>query len=704
MNEEMTLEVLISRYLNGDAESAELQQLRDRAAASPSIARAVFRQAMVEQELADFFASGSADLKVIEPEKKAPAFRISRWIPLAAAAALVGAAGIWWFSGQKPSGESSRVLAHVTQQQGVVYVQRGQNLWVPIKTGDELREGMRIRTDATAIARFKYDGDGSWVEMDPGTEVLCVRPGNLDLSNGRILADIARQPADKPFCMTTVHGRVVIVGTRLRLEAADAFSLLVMESGRALVEPASQSTAVFVQDGQFLKYSGNDVPQVKPNRELKYRDGRILFRDDFENGLANWKFMTFTYKPRDEGGYNRVAPQPDEPVKGTHYDIRETTRNEKQTRVMSLDPLSDGRGVAAFCQWSEMGKAYVVEYSWRADLCPPPVQDRLQNDIPVSGTGAFKLESGSPNDGMLEDLVAQRNNAERWDKRRIEIISYRDAEGLPWLLVRDFRGDKPCFVGRTAKGTNFIEQLRIGVAGMRLFIDDYTVKELVPEVSPSAAAMWTKPETKFLKSWTFDSRSQAENFPVVQGSWHWERGADGTGRMALDAGVQSAVFVLPCQTPQRPFLLDIKTSIPAGSRSVLGAAWVGSDAFLPHRKWYSTKKNLTLTEAENGYHAMLFFIGRHVFAAYPVDNEIVGIQEYDKEYPSDRILGQIYSNMFLTGIEMRELEENEVNRFRALLDAKLAELKAQGTVFKSQPGMKIQIPNTPVQETAELKK
>jgi len=63
--------------------------------------------------------------------------------------------------------------------------------------------------------------------------------------------------------------------------------------------------------------------------------------------------------------------------------------------------------------------------------------------------------------------------------------------------------------------------------------------------------------------------------------------------------------------------------------------------------------------------------------------------EFEQEYPSDTVVVQIYEDLFLRGIDMRELSPEEARKCQGLLDEKLAELKAQGAVFKNHPGISI---------------
>jgi len=489
MNEDTAGDVLISRYVNGESTDAEREELRERLARDPAFARLIFRQAFREQELRDFYDAGA--FKTGRPVERRRAFRLGRWIPLAAAAAVLVAIGIWRFAGDRGADvRPGPAVARVAEHRGEVKELRADGTWTNAKNGAAVHAGMSMRIGAGSAAKLRYEGEDTWVEAQENTEIECRRSETggheIYLRNGCLLAEVAAQPDDRPFRLVTAHGRVTVVGTRLRLAARGAKTRLVMEEGKARVESRSSSAALIVEDGRFVEFSNEGVDRVRPNRDLTFGDGKNLFFDDFEHGLAQWTFSAFAYRKSDTAGVNRIIPLAERPVEGTQFDDVEVVRNGRQTRVMELDSTvgGEGAGVAAFCRWSEPGRSYVIEYAWRADLVPAPVQSRMQNDIPIVGVGGFKVESGDPRDEtlMLADLLAQGRDGKRWDRRRIEIVHYRDAEGRPSLVLREFRGRNQGFVGSLVKGPTFAQQLRIGVSGMRIWVDDYTVKELVPEM------------------------------------------------------------------------------------------------------------------------------------------------------------------------------------------------------------------------------
>ena len=102
MNKDTAMDILISRYVNGESTDEELQKIRDRLARDTSFARVIYRQAFREQELRDFYAAGVGESAL--PADGGGGFRIGRWIPLAAAAAVLVAVGIWRLAGDRGAG------------------------------------------------------------------------------------------------------------------------------------------------------------------------------------------------------------------------------------------------------------------------------------------------------------------------------------------------------------------------------------------------------------------------------------------------------------------------------------------------------------------------------------------------------------------------------------------------------------------------
>lgn len=210
---------------------------------------------------------------------------------------------------------------------------------------------------------------------------------------------------------------------------------------------------------------------------------------------------------------------------------------------------------------------------------------------------------------------------------------------------------------------------------------------VVPTSASAGKQVESVPIGKFHRRWTFDAKTLADDFTLIQGGWHWERGADGEGCMVQDSKDGDAVFVLPCRVPRKPFVLTCVGRI--SSNQSLGASWIDGDKVLKYKRW---KNRDPEPHVKRSLHTdRLFFIGRHIFSVSSAGDDVRGIAENQLEYPSDQIVVQIIDKP-LRELELRELEPEEVAKYQELLDKKLVELKGKEVVFADFPGEKVKIP------------
>lgn len=86
--------------------------------------------------------------------------------------------------------------------------------------GSELRDGMRLTTDARTRARLELD-DGSVVVLDRATEVAVGdAPRTLRVNEGALIAEVAHVEGTAPARIETPAGEVRVLGTKLVVTAA----------------------------------------------------------------------------------------------------------------------------------------------------------------------------------------------------------------------------------------------------------------------------------------------------------------------------------------------------------------------------------------------------------------------------------------------------------------------------------------------------
>ena len=175
-------------------------------------------------------------------------FRLSFWIPLAAAAAAFLVAFVI-----RPV-----TVGRIADMAGEVMVRRaGDAEWTYAQTQSSLRAGDALRTEAFP-ARLALR-DGTSLEIEPFSEIAIGgdRPGSrqvIELREGKLLAEVVRSRGS--FRVETDYAMVSVVGTRFRTEVRRAgvsqVSVLALMVERGTVEVSNAMGACRASEGERL--------------------------------------------------------------------------------------------------------------------------------------------------------------------------------------------------------------------------------------------------------------------------------------------------------------------------------------------------------------------------------------------------------------------------------------------------------------------
>ena len=173
-------------------------------------------------------------------------FRLSFWIPLAAAAAAFLVAFVI-----RPV-----TAGRIADMAGKVMVRRaGDAEWTYAQTQSSLRAGDALRTEAFP-ARLALR-DGTSLEIEPFSEIAIRgdRPGSrqvIELREGKLLAEVVRSRGS--FRVQTDYAMVSVVGTRFRTEVRRAgvsqVSVLALMVERGTVEVSNAMGACRASEGE----------------------------------------------------------------------------------------------------------------------------------------------------------------------------------------------------------------------------------------------------------------------------------------------------------------------------------------------------------------------------------------------------------------------------------------------------------------------
>jgi ferric-dicitrate binding protein FerR (iron transport regulator) len=176
-------------------------------------------------------------------------------------------------------------LAKIERVQGEVIVLAGA-VRKTAKAGQDLLWGQGVETvGANASAVIRY-ADGTRVELAPRTAIWesSERPAakgaetakRLRVGGGTLIADVARQAANRPMILFSTHGEAKILGTSFKLSVEAESMRLEMKEGKIQVTRKDDKATADVGAG-FYVVVGKGIPlDVKPIPALDgvHRDSR----------------------------------------------------------------------------------------------------------------------------------------------------------------------------------------------------------------------------------------------------------------------------------------------------------------------------------------------------------------------------------------------------------------------------------------------
>ena len=259
-----------------DAEAKELTSLLEK---SDDALKYYMEMSAVHSDLRTKMAD--ADARPARPRRV-----VGHIVPLAAAAALILAAGLGWWLTVRGG------LARVVNVSGTVLAQGA-----PLETGDTVRAGTVIETKEGAAIRLIYVKEDTELSIASNSSLELRTAARLHLAAGRLTASVAPRP-DDPMVITTPHARTEVIGTRLVLAVEDAVSRVEVTEGLVKCERVADRAEIEVEAGQYA-VAGENVALVAraiplPNRPAGFStteplpDGPVILKDDFENGLGSW--------------------------------------------------------------------------------------------------------------------------------------------------------------------------------------------------------------------------------------------------------------------------------------------------------------------------------------------------------------------------------------------------------------------------------
>ncbi len=261
----------------------------------------------------------------------------------AVAACLVGALGVAVLLSRRQAGPSpSDGRPRIAEASPGAYILRGGER-LTCDRGAVLRKSDEIRTGSDGGVTLAYKGEPTTVRVasDARISIPETEGGKqLGLFSGRIDAQVAPQPEMKPFMVSTPNAIAIVRGTEFNLAVREKQTRLDVIEGlvefRKQVDTGSLNYkvgagryAIAGEGVAFAVLPFDEKPILlqelaaagRPFRDIEYRDGRVLFEDDFSKGIGKWVVKTRSGKKD-----------------------RERSATEEHRRCVTADRVRDGDG------------------------------------------------------------------------------------------------------------------------------------------------------------------------------------------------------------------------------------------------------------------------------------------------------------------------------------------------------------------------
>lgn len=260
------INVLILRYLAGEATENEMDELRDLAEHDTTVAECLFQDACQEVELYDYFQEMKVSAGPVQSGRTAWPVKKTVFAFAASVAFIFGLFAL--LSPDSRLIQGNPIISDVDS--GVMIVRRGRK--IPATENMTLTRNDIIEVSAAGVARIRYLDEETILVLQPcaSIQILSDKSGKcIKLIHGNIHATVARQPVGKPMRVLSEDGVVEVMGTRLvfgtddhvtRVDTLEGSVALVSEkSGEKQVVKAGDYAQV---DKQGILTAGTTVPRV----------------------------------------------------------------------------------------------------------------------------------------------------------------------------------------------------------------------------------------------------------------------------------------------------------------------------------------------------------------------------------------------------------------------------------------------------------
>ncbi len=479
MTTESDISLWIRRHLDGESTKAETRALRAAIERDPTVLDRLYETAVFETDLSAWLADHA--------RRRPKAHRRLRFgAPLALAASLLAALGIGlWLNRARLEPIPGAAIARVESVQGSVFsVQDAAPERLALKAGDEILPGMRIETGADSAATLAWLdktahltlAESSVLSMPAGVPSVSFQK-RMVLHQGALTAAVARQPAAQPFEAKTPHARATVLGTRFRLNVKRTSNI---QQGTSNVQ--GDSTWLSVEEGlvRFARLADEDAIEVAAGRfavagatpddfrlkaypaDTEWIDGRVIFEDDFSEGLKRW----LTLQGRVDKATQNLTYEAFVQEDGRHIEAKRGTKGKEQGVLIRNREDSGTVFPIILLNRPVKASAYSVEWEFRQGFERGQTRSRATQHW----WGVTDLEVVIHNEKRI-------SAGDAWRKQRNEMIPLDEsAKPYRWLQKTFHEGEL-----QSVHRVNLDpEKIGFFVHSGNAFLVRCTIRELIP--------------------------------------------------------------------------------------------------------------------------------------------------------------------------------------------------------------------------------
>jgi ferric-dicitrate binding protein FerR (iron transport regulator) len=258
-----TLDILICRYLDGQATPDEMDRLGRLIETDPLVGQELVRMAYCDALLVDALTPATQESEIAPEPMRIPAAAekserrrtaLPRWTGWAAAACVLVGLGIGWrlMTGGPNIGPTPAVAETIPNP-------------LPLTGNGKIAVNQELRSGSIA-SEFVLAGEKTKLTLAPNSTFAYTGDSagkHFKLTTGRIECQVDKQPAGKPLVIETPQGTVTVVGTQFNVTTSTGWTRVKVDEGTVRVMRQSDGASVDVSAGQFVEMpaAGAKAPQ-----------------------------------------------------------------------------------------------------------------------------------------------------------------------------------------------------------------------------------------------------------------------------------------------------------------------------------------------------------------------------------------------------------------------------------------------------------